>query len=743
MAGSLRHTFDLYRFTNGGGTTSQVEKQIPSGPHWAFCYSLLEKISCSFNFFIHQYLDPELRNLVCVHYLVLRALDTVEDDMNITCDTKVNILENFHRYIYDGDLHISCGTSHDKVLIDQFHLVSTSLSELQKGYQEVIEDTTKRMGAGMAKYILKEVETVGEYTEYCHIVLGLVYVELSKVFHASNLMDSVPDHLSNSMGLFLQKVHIIQDFMADMNEIPRARIYWPRQIWSKYVDKLEELTYKENSAKAVCCLNEMVTDALLHAEDCLEYMTALRDPATFQLCAIAQIIAMGTLKMCYNNIEVFRGGVKMRHGLAAKVMDGTKVMSDVYGAFYDFLGMMKIKIDNNDPNATKTLSSIEAIQQVCVDSGLLNQRTLYLDMVVEGKWNQVQEGGSSSVEGQVDPFSLVADELSLISNRLREMVVSEVPKLSSAAEYFFEMGVEGKRLRPTILLLMASAVNVSLLSGSGILDAVMTNISSELRTRQQRISEITEMIHVASLLHDDVLDDADTRRGVQSLNFLMGNKLSVLAGDFLLSRACVALATLQNTEVVSLISMVLEHLVTGEIMQMESTSEQLYSMDHYMRKTFYKTASLIAYSCKSIAILAGQTTEVAMLAYDYGRNLGLAYQLIDDVLDFIGSSASLGKGSLSDIRHGIITAPILFAIEEFPELQEIINRGFDNPKDVDLSLEYLWKSRGIQRAIELATEHANLAVSAINSLPQSDDDNVRISRQALVDLTQIVIPRKK
>ncbi|MCL7047295.1 hypothetical protein MKW94_008491, partial [Papaver nudicaule] len=101
------------------------------------------------------------------------------------------------------------------------------------------------------------------------------------------------------------------------------------------------------------------------------------------------------------------------------------------------------------------------------------------------------------------------------------MVVAEVPKLASAAEYFFKMGVEGKRFRPTVLLLMASALNVSL---PGSVPDAVANFSNELRTRQQCIAEITEMIHVASLLHDDVLDDADTRCGVRSLNFLMGNK---------------------------------------------------------------------------------------------------------------------------------------------------------------------------------------------------------------------------
>ncbi|MCL7032030.1 hypothetical protein MKW94_019924 [Papaver nudicaule] len=710
------------------------KKPIPPEPHWSFCYSNLQKESPIADFAIHQCLSPEVRNTFCVLHLVLRALDTVEDDMNIPSDIKVPILETFHRRTYDNNLHLKCGTkTHHKDLIDQFHHVSTALSELPKDSQEVIVETTKRMGAGMAKFVLKQVETIDDYDEYCLVVNGTAWVELTKYFHAHNLKDVTPDHLSNAMGFLSQKQHIIQDFMEDMNRIPKAPMYWPRQIWSKYVDKLEDLAYEENSEKAVCCLNDMVTDALLHAESCLEYMSALQDPGVLRFCAIPQIYAIGSLTLCYNNIEVFREGVKIRHliRLCAKVIDEMKSMSDVYGAFYDIMSTLKTKINNNDPNATKTLSLVEAIQCVCENSGLLNQRNSYSEIGLEGKRHQVQQGGSSLVEEHVDPFFLVADELSLVGNRLRDMVVAqEVPKLALAAEYFFEMGVQGKRFRPTILLLMASALNVSL---PGSLPDYANDAFNGLRTRQQRIAEITEMIHVASLLHDDVLDDADTRRGVPSLNYCMGNKLSVLAGDFLLSRACVALASLNNTEVVTLLSTAVEHLVTGEIMQMSSTSEQRCSMDRYMKKTFYKTASLIANSCKAIALLADRETEVATLAYDYGRNLGLAFQLIDDILDFTGTSASLGKGSLSDIRHGIITAPILFAIEEFPQLQEVISRGFDNPPNVELALEYLG----------LAIEHANLAATAIDALPQSEDDNVRISRRALVELTHIVITRTK
>ncbi|KAK8697889.1 hypothetical protein V6N13_114024 [Hibiscus sabdariffa] len=342
---------------------------------------------------------------------------------------------------------------------------------------------------------------------------------------------------------------------------------------------------------------------------------------------------------------------------------------------------------------------------------------------------------------RLDPFSIVADELSLIATRLRSMVAAEVPNLASAAEYFFKIGAEGKRFRPTVLLLMATALNVRIpeLPSAGVGDT----LPIDLRTRQQRIAEITEMIHVASLLHDDVLDDADTRRGVGSLNAVMGNKLAVLAGDFLLSRACLTLASLKNTEVVTLIATVVENLVTGETMQLTTASTQRFSMEYYMQKTYNKTASLMSNSCKSVAILAGHTAEVAKLAFEYGKNLGLAFQLIDDVLDFTGTSASLGKGSLSDIRHGIITAPILFAMEEFPQLRAVVDKGFDNPANVDKALEYLGKSRGIERTKELAMKHANLAAAAIDSLPQSDDEDVTKSRQALVDLTQKVITRNK
>uniref|UniRef100_A0A0D3A1Y4 squalene synthase n=1 Tax=Brassica oleracea var. oleracea TaxID=109376 RepID=A0A0D3A1Y4_BRAOL len=365
----LRYPDDIYPLLKMKRAIERAEKQIPPEPHWGFCYSMLHKVSRSFSLVIQQ-LRPELRNAVCVFYLVLRALDTVEDDTSIPTDEKLPILIAFHR-----------GTNEYKVLMDQFHHVSAAFLELDKGYQEAIEEITKRMGAGMAKFICQEVETVDDYDEYCHYVAGLVGLGLSKLFLASGSEVLTPDwdHISNSMGLFLQKTNIIRDYLEDINEIPESRMFWPRKIWGKYADKLEDLKYEENSTKAVNCLNEMVTNALTHIEDCLKYMAALRDPSIFRFCAIPQIMAIGTLALCYNNVQLFRGVVKLRRGLTAKVIDRTKTMADVYGAFYDFSCMLKTKVDKNDPNASNTLNRLEAMQKVCRDTGVLQKRKSYVN----------------------------------------------------------------------------------------------------------------------------------------------------------------------------------------------------------------------------------------------------------------------------------------------------------------------------------------------------------------------------
>eukprot|EP00850_Spirogloea_muscicola_P015708 SM000123S25820 [mRNA] locus=s123:21392:24280:+ [translate_table: standard] len=359
---------------------------------------------------------------------------------------------------------------------------------------------------------------------------------------------------------------------------------------------------------------------------------------------------------------------------------------------------------------------------------------------------------SPAMSQQLNPFALVEEELAMLAKRMRTMVSSEVPKLATAAEYFFGLNAQGKRFRPAVLLLMASAFSgVAVPPVRPPLVQPWDDLLRQ-RERQQRIAEITEMIHVASLLHDDVLDLAETRRGVKSLNYLMGNKLAVLAGDFLLARASVALASLQNTDVVELLSRVLEHLVSGEIMQMTAEPHQCCSMEYYLHKTFCKTGSLIANGCKAVAILGNQPPAVAELAYSYGRHLGLAFQLVDDALDFTGSLVTLGKPALSDLRQGLATAPTLLAAEEYPAMLDLVRRKFVSPGDIDQALAWVRDSRGIERTHQLAAEHAAKAAAAVDAFPPAASDNagtlplclvLALCRRALLQMTQLVLTRTK
>jgi len=156
--------------------------------------------------------------------------------------------------------------------------------------------------------------------------------------------------------------------------------------------------------------------------------------------------------------------------------------------------------------------------------------------------------------------------------------------------------------------------------------------SGGITPSQRRLAEITEMIHAASLLHDDVIDASLTRRNNPSCVSVFGNKMSILGGDFLLGRASVALARLRNAEVIELLATVIANLVEGEFMQLKNiqndgSDEKESAIDYYLRKTYLKTASLISKSCRAAAVLGGATPELTDSAYSFGRNLGLAFQV--------------------------------------------------------------------------------------------------------------------
>lgn len=243
-----------------------------------------------------------------------------------------------------------------------------------------------------------------------------------------------------------------------------------------------------------------------------------------------------------------------------------------------------------------------------------------------------------------DPFELVERDASALSGGIKDLLGSDHPVLETCAKYFFEMD-GGKKIRPVMVLAVAYALG---------------GRRAQASPQQRRLAEITEMIHTASLFHDDVIDEASTRRGAPSVNQVFGNKLAILGGDFLLSRASVALARLKNLEVVELLSTVIEHLVKGEIMQMKPYAFRFEdgesgvsgpALEYYMRKNFYKTASLMGNSCLAAAVLAGSDRQAQRACYLYGTYVGQAFQLIDDALDFEGSLLAIGKAPLADLKY--------------------------------------------------------------------------------------------
>lgn len=281
------------------------------------------------------------------------------------------------------------------------------------------------------------------------------------------------------------------------------------------------------------------------------------------------------------------------------------------------------------------------------------------------------------------------------------MVSTRHPVLYAASEHLFSAG--GKRFRPTLVLLVAKALNNSIILAS-----------------QKRLAEITEIIHTASLVHDDILDDCSTRRGVRTVHNTFSVKVAVLAGDYLFAQSSWYLANLDSLEVVQNISKVISDFAEGEIRQGLILFDTDFSISEYIEKSFYKTASLIAASCHGAAILNEADSETSKKLYNYGKHLGLAFQIIDDILDLVGSMEFLGKPQGSDLKNGNLTAPILFAITEDDKLTSLIYREFSKKDDIQLGINLINTSGGIFKAKDMASEHIEAALSSIENLKNSE-----------------------
>ena len=361
----------------------------------------------------------------------------------------------------------------------------------------------------------------------------------------------------------------------------------------------------------------------------------------------------------------------------------------------------------------------------------------------------------------VDPLRVVGEELKFLTKNIQQLLGSGHPMLDTVAKYYTQS--EGKHMRPLLVLLMSRATTLTpkearrypTLPTASTIDnpisppTILSDVNpsspsnaplpaasigsahstdgSDILPSQRRLAEITELIHTASLLHDDVIDNSTARRAAPSANVSFGNKMAVLAGDFLLGRASVALARLRDAEVIELLATVIANLVEGEFMQLKNTAldeaNPIWSEDtlsYYLQKTYLKSASLISKSCRAAALLGQNSPEVVDAAYSYGRNLGLAFQLVDDMLDYTTTSESLGKPAGADLELGLATAPLLFAWKDNQELGVLVGRKFAADGDVQMARDLVARSDGLERTRALAQDYADKAALAISGFPDSE-----------------------
>ncbi|WVF70700.1 farnesyl-diphosphate farnesyltransferase [Kwoniella sp. CBS 6097] len=385
-------------------------------PSMKKCWEFLDLTSRSFARVIQE-LEGDLARTVCIFYLVLRALDTVEDDMTIPNSTKLPLLRSLHEKLYEPGWTFHESKEKDKIVLEQFDAIQYEFSELKPGYQAVIADICKKMGAGMADFAalatpeqpVAEVDSISDYDLYCHYVAGLVGEGLSGLFAASGKERAfIADQLtlSNSMGLLLQKTNIYRDIHEDVIE---GRGFWPKAIWGKYGFKsMKELIDPSREKEAMWAASEMVLDALRHTTDALDYMTLLKCQSVFNFVAIPAVMAIATLERTFMNPKILRENVKIRKGETVRLILKATNPRDVAYIFRDYARLIHKKVHKEDPNLLKLSIACGKIEQWAEHH--------YPSFITIG-------GGSGAPSSSIDPMS--NDARAILFNKLSQEIANK------------------------------------------------------------------------------------------------------------------------------------------------------------------------------------------------------------------------------------------------------------------------------------------------------------------------------
>ncbi len=316
--------------------------------------------------------------------------------------------------------------------------------------------------------------------------------------------------------------------------------------------------------------------------------------------------------------------------------------------------------------------------------------------------------------------ALVAEDMAAVNHLILQRMDSRVKMIPQLAGHIIAAG--GKRLRP--ILTLASA---KLCGAEG--------------NRHHKLAACVEFIHTATLLHDDVVDASDLRRGEPSANALFGNQPSVLVGDFLFSRAFQLMVEDGSIEVLSILSNASAVIAEGEVLQLTTTNDSTTSEQTYLEVVRAKTAELFAAACRIGAVVAGRPASEEEALRTFGLNLGIAFQIVDDALDYSAEQQRLGKTVGDDFREGKVTLPVILAIHRGSEAERMFwRRVLDehDQRDGDLShaQELLERHHAVRDSIERARHYGAIARDALGLFPDS------VARQALLDIIDFSIERE-
>jgi heptaprenyl diphosphate synthase len=316
----------------------------------------------------------------------------------------------------------------------------------------------------------------------------------------------------------------------------------------------------------------------------------------------------------------------------------------------------------------------------------------------------------------LDIYARLKKDIAYIEQELDETVRSDHALLSEASLHLLKAG--GKRIRPVFVLLAGEL-------GSYKLD------------RLKHVAVALECIHMASLVHDDVIDNANTRRGQLTVKSKWDNRIAMYTGDYIFAKALTVITELEHPDIHKILSKAIVQMSIGEMEQIRDFFNLDQSVRHYLLRIRRKTALLIAISCQLGALAADVPPAVCRKLYSFGYNVGMAFQITDDLLDICGTEKQLGKPPGSDVRQGNITLPVIYALEDpslRTKLQAELNRIQELGGETDVSkfIQMIRKSEGLKRAESLADCYIEKARDALLDLPNGQ------TKKNLLDIARFV-----